>query len=109
VNGEGGGGGAFAGLAGAIEEDLAAGGEEQLALPGVGRQALAHEDLRGVEGQGQEDCGVHGDDSNRRRGGCEAGTCLIQGQETLGIVPVSWKDEPKGQAGDEVWPRVRPG
>jgi hypothetical protein len=35
-------------------------------------------------------------------------TCLIQEQETLGIIPVFWKDEPQEKPSD-VLPMVRPG
>jgi transposase len=40
---------------------------------------------------------------------CQNITCLIQEQETLGIVPVFWKDEPKDEAGSPaLLPMVRP-
>ena len=42
---------------------------------------------------------------------CHKLTCLIQEQETLGIVPVFWKDEEAEQPGEkpDVLPLVRPG
>jgi hypothetical protein len=42
---------------------------------------------------------------------CHDLTCLIQEQETLGIVPVSWKDDAKDEAGERpaVVPLVRAG
>jgi hypothetical protein len=43
---------------------------------------------------------------------CHNLTCLIQEQETLGIVPVFWKDEEQGDGQGEkpdVLPLVRPG
>jgi hypothetical protein len=39
---------------------------------------------------------------------CHNLTCLIMEQETLGIVPVFWKDEGKDE-GPAVLPMVRPG
>jgi hypothetical protein len=40
---------------------------------------------------------------------CHNLTCLIQEQETLGIVPVFWQDEPKDEAGADLLPMLRPG
>ena len=45
---------------------------------------------------------------DRRTFSCYNLTCLIQEQETLGIVPVFWKDEGKDE-GPAVLPMVRPG
>jgi hypothetical protein len=40
---------------------------------------------------------------------CHNLTCLIQEQETLGIVPLFWKDEGKEPAAPAILPMVRPG
>jgi hypothetical protein len=41
---------------------------------------------------------------------CHNLTCSIQEQETLGIVPVFWKDEPEAAVGKpDVLPLMRPG
>jgi transposase len=40
---------------------------------------------------------------------CHNLTCLIQEQETLGIVPVFWKDEPKEEGEPNILPMVQPG
>jgi hypothetical protein len=36
-------------------------------------------------------------------------TCLIQEQETPGIVPIFWKDEPREPIEAEILPMRRPG
>jgi hypothetical protein len=38
---------------------------------------------------------------------CHNLTCLLQEQETLGIVPVFWKDEGKEEGGPAILPLVR--
>jgi transposase len=40
---------------------------------------------------------------------CQNLTCLVQEQETLGIVPVFWKDEEREDDGPAILSMVRPG
>ena len=40
---------------------------------------------------------------------CHNLTCLIQEQETLGIVPIFWKDEGESTLPADILPMVKPG
>jgi hypothetical protein len=53
VKGQGGDDGALASLTGTAEEDAGVGGEEQVALPGVGGEAAGGEKAGGVKRQGE--------------------------------------------------------
>ena len=67
VHGGGGDGGRFAGLAGAIEQEILVGGKKQIALPGIGRHRLRLKDQRRIEQQSESVMRIH--ESSVTRGG----------------------------------------
>src|SRR4051794_14212595 len=78
---ESGNGRAFAGLAGAVEDDLSFGGEQKLPLPGIAGVSLGREDQRWVKGQCEGLLSVHDPSMNA---GCEFRREEYSGRERAG-------------------------